>query len=120
MLLIKSFLGTIYFLESDKLCPAGKNAIYFKCCLKVTLLLEVREFENVKYAMCDSSCIMQDADIQLASATLSANISVQKNHQMQFYLLNTSLLFLRILIFFLAHNLLVFTKCQLMTEKNVD
>ena len=30
-----------------------------------------------------------------SSGTLSVNISIQKNHQMQFYLLNTSLLFLR-------------------------
>lgn len=75
--------------------------------------------KNVNCIMCDNSCI-QHTDIKLASATLSVNISIQKSHEMQFYLLNMSLLFLRMFGVVLVHNLLVFTKDHQVAENNVN
>lgn len=73
---------------------------------------------NINSAVYDSSWILQHANIKLASAPLPVNIYILKtNTKIQLYLLDMSLLFLR-MIFFLAHNL--FTKDHLMTEKNVN
>lgn len=53
--------------------------------------------KNVNYAMYDSSCILQNTDLKLASATFSANISIQKTTtKMQLYLLNMLLWSIRI------------------------
>lgn len=52
--------------------------------------------KNVNYAVHDSSCILQPTDIKLASAALPVNFLFRKTTtKMQLYLLNMSLLFLR-------------------------
>lgn len=54
--------------------------------------------KNVNYAMYDSSCILQHTDLKLASATFSANISIQKSHH---------------------QNAIVFTEHVIMAHKNI-
>ena len=52
--------------------------------------------KNVNYAHMTVPVANSPVTASESSGTLSVNISIQKNNQMQFYLLNMSLLFLRI------------------------